>query len=348
MSVCFPTDCLAYHLTRPLLRSANLEHVNCSVVAGLMDEFSSASPMASPETSALMFYQLSHAMVVIQQRRHPLEPLPAEELALVEAYFKTGSEIAQRAFYYLIMICQRETRHLHDKTVWKDKITAEFGAAAYAYIKSIPDQPSTSMSKFIKVPPKTTLGPYLKALAYAFYNGGWSHGYGGKKWGVVTDCAIGLVTGKYSPAIMLDTVWTLCHNGGPIFNKGVLFTHHSGNKLIQILDVQRAGMLPALIRAPSTPWGSMDGYVTDDMKAVNEVIFKLDPSTPTDLDYQKIQDLGAVLSWSGHAKKKTNKNAPFPGHAPVPYTPKTHPPHVDTWTAYSGVSFNKLEIKRAA
>ena len=344
MSVVFPHDCLAYQMTKPLLRHQSLEAVPCSTVAKLLTEFrATQKDHAKPEEEALTFYQLSHAMSLIQQRRHPHEPLPADELSLVQEYFDLGGLMSQRALYYLILICQRETRHLHDKTAWKTPITDMFGAAAYSYIASLPDGPSQAMEKFTKSPPKTTLGPYLKALSHVFYKGSWSSGYGGKKWGVVTDCAVDFVTGKYSAAMMVDTIWTLSHNGGPIFNKGMLYSPHSSNHLVQILDVQRAGMIPTFIDTPHTPWGSLSSHVKPHMLERNAKIRAIAPELPTTLDFAKISELGAVLPWAGHASKPYVKaKPPFPTYAFVPPKETTH------WYVYDNLWLKKIEVLRAA
>ena len=58
-------------------------------------------------------------------------------------------------------------------------------------------------------------------MRWQFYNSKWNGGYGGKKWGIVTDCLVRFVFGEFYAEMMLDTVWTLSHNNGPIFNKGI-------------------------------------------------------------------------------------------------------------------------------
>src|SRR5208283_4005185 len=90
------------------------------------------------------------------------------------------------------------------------------------------------------------IGTFCKGLAWQFYKCKWAGGYGGKKWGVVTDCLARFVTGEFSAEMMLDTVWTLAHNGGPIFNKGQFYACY-GHTLYRILDVQRSGQIPEAV-----------------------------------------------------------------------------------------------------
>jgi hypothetical protein len=341
MSATSPKDTLAYHLSRAMLHVRSIETVPCANFATALTAFKKAYPKdVRPETDALSFYQLTHALALIQQRRHKDEPLPADELALVKEYFEEGSVLAQRALYYLIIICQRETRHLHDKSGWGPKIVPSFGQAVYDYIASLPDDPGSAMSKFRSQPPQANIGPYLRAISTVFHKGKWGGGFGGHKWGNIADCALAMVKGDYSPAMMLDTVWTLCHNNGPIFNKGDLYTMYSGNCLIQLLDVQRAGMIPTLIQSPVTPMANMAPFITAAMKERNERIFKLFPDLPTSIDWQKVQELGAVLNWVGSNKGSHAKKA-------IKISPKIKVGS-DQLLIYPGFALTKIKMKRSA
>jgi hypothetical protein len=75
-----------------------------------------------------------------------------------------------------------------------------------------------------------------------FYNGVFSPGFGGRAWGAIADCLVSFVDGTYSPEVMLDVVWTLCHNNGAIFNKGMFYESYT-NTLYRILDIQRSGQI---------------------------------------------------------------------------------------------------------
>jgi len=66
----------------------------------------------------------------------------------------------------------------------------------------------------------------------------------------VADCLANFVNGNYSAEMMMDVGWTLCHNNGPIFNKQIFYNMYS-HDLVRLLDVQRAGMIPALVEEVS-------------------------------------------------------------------------------------------------
>jgi hypothetical protein len=106
--------------------------------------------------------------------------------------------------------------------------------------------------------------------------------------------------------MLLDTVWTLAHNGGPIFNKGMLFYHYNSTELVKILDVQRAGMVPNMVaHADSKFVQPSHGEL---MVEVRKVIPEFGKAP---VDWQKVQELGAV-----------GKYAKVP---PKPATPKVKP-----------------------
>ena len=150
---------------------------------------------------------------------------------------------AIRASYYLIWICTREARHNKSLSADLPKVGKLFGPVMQKWMSAAGGEDGIS-KRFLNTPPDMPIGTYCKAIAWMFHNSQWSGGYGGKKWGIVTDCLVRFVDGEYSAEMMLDTVWTLAHNGGPIFNKGQFYACYNSSSLYRILDVQRSGQVP--------------------------------------------------------------------------------------------------------
>jgi hypothetical protein len=217
------------------MRNAKL----AAVVTAIRD-FMAKDPDASvaPERVAMEMYLLNHAYAKVQQTRAPYEPLPEAENQLVDLYFRRASVSAVRGFYYLLLICQRESLHLKNKEVYRQEMKAKFGGPAAKLVGTLSDNSADVAG--------VAIGPVVEALRWQFYNGSYNGGYGGKAWGQVNDPLVHFVNGEYSAEMMMDTIWTLCHNNGPIFNKGMLFGHYStgGKILLRILDLQRAGQVP--------------------------------------------------------------------------------------------------------
>jgi len=199
----------------------------------------------APETEALWFYGLNHCLSIIQSKYDRFEPMDEWNANFVDDYYNILSEKAVRAFYYLVAICVREVRHNKSLTNDLAEMTKLFGEdVASWFYKSENEQ--QILARFCSEPPETSLGNFFDCIAWQFYNSSWLQGYGGKAWGNVTDCLLRFIKGETSAEIMLDTVWTLSHNNGPIFNKGHFYSNHSPT-LARILDIQRSGQIPEAV-----------------------------------------------------------------------------------------------------
>jgi hypothetical protein len=247
MALTDPKDSLAYHMARPLVRARNLTEVPAVEVAARISAFLEADtdPNTVPETEALWFYGMNHGMAQIRQAVSLYEPL-GDFLPFVEAYHRELGPRAVRAFYYLLIICTREARHLKNKDTMKAKLAPVHGLGATDYLGIVPDHAHEAMKAFCQNPPDCTIGQFTGLLRDVFFKGMWAGAYGGPAWGQVADCLHRFVTGEFTAEMMLDVVWTLCHNNGPIFNKSMLYGGYTA-QLVRILDVQRSGQVPALI-----------------------------------------------------------------------------------------------------
>jgi hypothetical protein len=105
---------------------------------------------------------------------------------------------------------------------------------------------STAVNTFMSDPPIVDLGRYTDFLVKCFNEGQFTSGYGGKAWGAVAKVLRDYVWGGITAEMMMDTAFTLCHNNGPIFNKGMLYSSYS-DEIYMILDVQRSGQIPKLV-----------------------------------------------------------------------------------------------------
>lgn len=244
MSLTDPHDCLAYHQSRVFTTQRDMGYVPCSAVAAKLKAFEkSPHGQTVPEADALWFYGMNHGMSLIGTRFAAYEPLPDWEHGFVRAYHEILAAKAVRAFYYLLLICTREARH--NKSLGKLKAEkGTFGGPIVDFFTSINGGESSIHQAFVNKPPQGTIGQYCECLVWQFYKCSWSPSYGGPAWGAVADCLARFVRGEFTAEMMMDTVWTLSHNNGPIFNKGMFYTHYTISDLIRILDVQRSGQVP--------------------------------------------------------------------------------------------------------
>jgi hypothetical protein len=265
-----------------------------------------------PETEAFRFYLLQHAMAEIRQRFELRETLPDLELDIAERYHLECNQLAVRMFYYLILICTREARHVPGNSVWFNKVRKEFGKDVAHFLEHLPGGSDHAAMQFCDNPATTNLGNYTKSLSYTFHKGNWgsSPSFGGPKWGNVADCLNRFVWGELSAEMMLDTAFTLAHNGGPIFNKGMLFKTHSGSPLLMILDAQASGQIPQLIlEADLHP--EIKDYASKEIRILHELCTAaLGKPMKGEVDWFKVSAMGKN-NWGSKKKAQGGKSSKF-------------------------------------
>ena len=307
MALTDPKDTLAYHGSRVLCTHRDMSGVPCSAVAKAISEFMKAdtNKNAKPEREALWFYGMNHGVALIAARRAPLEPLTSWENKFLADYHAKMADKAVRAFYYLVWICTREARHNHSLDKDLPKIGAQFGSEMQTFLTGIKGGEAGISAKFLSSPPNTSIAVYCDALRWTFYNSKWSNGYGGKAWGQVTDCLCRFVKGEFTAEMMLDTIWTLSHNNGPIFNKGEFYeTYDSKYTVLRVLDVQRSGQVPEAVFADP----GCSGYVTPELLDTMQQIKTQFPDKIGEyVDWMKVEALGSVGKYPQEIKQQQQK-----------------------------------------
>lgn len=258
----FKTDTLAYQLwQRPALQHRDMSGASLpDVVKALLDfekiqglgnyaGIKNNSPKKEyPERDALVFYMLNHAVSVIRTKISEYEPM-GDFQPIVEAYHEQLTLRTARMFFYLLLICTRESRHVQQEPTSKfmEGLRSEYGDSIADFHLIIWKTGSeTAVSKLRQKPPEVSLGEYTNFLVDVFHKGSYSSGYGGAAWGEIAEVLRDFVHGTLTAEMMMDTAFTLCHNNGPIFNKGMLY-HHYTDEIKMILDVQRSGQIPQLV-----------------------------------------------------------------------------------------------------
>lgn len=269
------------------------------------DKFS-MDPVFDPIVDAAEFYMLNHVVGEIRARYRLDEHCPM--IGIVREYDRLASHHAMRLTTYLTLITTRESRHSGSKMSMV--LSGVHDPSALTFIDTLKSKGSTSAAMtFRKSPPTCSFLAYVAAVRDTFYKGSFGSSFGGPKWGKIADCLLKFVNGTYSAEMMIDHAWALQHNGGAMFNKGMVYSHPSSNSLYQILDVQRAGMMPNFFwndaDCPKTP------LMFDLMKAAHKHFGDDWGTAPIDWDH--VVSLGAMSSLS---KGKA-------GSVPKSTTPKT-------------------------
>jgi hypothetical protein len=289
------TDTLSYHKVRPFLRKLDLSGVPVSVVASQWDavqkmlKAEDGKLQVAPEEDALWFYMSLHAMREISLQFEDFEPLMQYQ-KFVEKYHKVMQVKALRMFYYLLMITTRESRHAHG-TGSLSKLYNEYPDVKPFHMNIRGGGTMSAVNRLVSSPPKMTLGPYVEFIRRQFTCGGYGGGYGGKPWADVAQCLEDFVKGKITAEMMMDTAFTLCHNNGPIFNKGMVYKTYMSSEIRKILDVQRSGQIPQLVAEGGAK------HITAKMRTYQKELMALIPSFGGYVDWFQVEKLGALSSY---------------------------------------------------
>jgi hypothetical protein len=308
-------DTLKYHKNRPLqtnldLSGASLKHV-MGQYAALKTNLVELDygVKQKPESDALWFYVQQHAMGLIQRTYDDDEPL-GEAHSFVKSYHNSIQQKSLRMFYYLLLICTRESRHMGSGSY---ALFQKFPAMENFHANHIQDKSHDDAIKAITDnAPDVTLGEYTEFLYRAFTIPKYGSQFGGKAWARIAKPLRDFVHGKISAEILMDTAFTLAHNNGAIFNKGMLYDMYNNSALTLILDVQRSGQIPQLIANPDS---IVSSYITNSMHMYVEEFATLNPDFGGRVDWTQVKSIGGVPCYYSqiNAQKSEEKNTSFMG-----------------------------------
>jgi hypothetical protein len=313
-------DTLAHLKGQPLFVGKSMRDVELSDVVSALKSYLPGCGLVHPESEAVAFYMGNAAWAELLKRFELDEPLPAEALALAKSYVKSASLAAQRLMYYLALIITRESRHVYHSPSFGAKLVAKFGNEFADFNKYMHTASGSMHAKdlFLAKPPKMKLGAYVDAISYVFHSGGFGGQFGGKPWAEIADVFKGLVDGKLSPEMATDVSWALCHNNGPIFNKGMSYKGYDKFKITLILDVQRSGQIPELIKDD----GLIAGYVSHTAVNLSDAARALFPSAfGSYVDWQKVEAAGSMQSYGALKMAQAQKKASTEGKKVFYVTP---------------------------
>lgn len=254
-----PDNTLAHFNAAPHVHLHDLSDLPCAVLSEATLKYREHCGTTFPNDEATSFYTLNHCAAIVRKLFSQNEPLPAWAAQILWTYTDITMAQGERLLHYILSICTREMRHLNSHANNADKfvkIETAGGPVMRAWIEHIQKlDEGAAVKHYMNQPPTATIGQYIKAMSAGFHKGGWGHAghtsYGGPKWGLVADAASEMLTGETSMEMLVDHGYALAHNGGPIFNKGMMYTSHN-DSLLTILDVQRSGQLPDLMLESNT------------------------------------------------------------------------------------------------
>lgn len=289
---------LAHYLAAPQRHAVSLSHLTVADVSQNRKLYGTHKDYTNPHYEAAKLYTMNHLFGLIQQRRGPLDQLTDLEFRVCDRYIKTLAEQVSRMFFYVTIICVREARHLYTmpETWWQSICNDPVDAQAFkAFSANNKGSEGAALKQFENSPPNMKFETFIEAISRLFHKGKFSSGYGGPAWGGIADCLLRFIRGEGSAEIFVDAAYALCHNGGPIFNKGFYYHAVSKNDIEQILDCQRAGSSCEFVITN----GHYSKSCPDEVKLIKEWAKEYPTDLSSKVDWNKVVKLGAV----GHAAK---------------------------------------------
>lgn len=289
---------LANLLVCPLRASRKIP-VHADMLAAKLLSRNLSDTSACPDVEALSFYSLNQAVAVIQGAFTPNEVLPDWAEEIVDEYLKVLYAQYHRLLHYTFLVVTREWRHLKNLTTVSGNMGLQpLYADMLAFHPTISDTTyESSLQSWLKVVPSKSLDDYLAVLVHSFDKGSWSGGYGGKPWGQIARTLHRHIRGETSAEVFIDTAYTLAHNNGPMFNKGMLYSNYT-SKFYKILDVQRSGQICEGLLSNELYGGST-------LRGMIEALAKALPSAlGTYIDWYKVEALGSLHKYPSEKNKQ--------------------------------------------
>jgi hypothetical protein len=281
-----------------------LAGVATSRIGKKADTFVAATDQVNPEDSAIWFYLQNHGQALLARQYDKFEPLAPDALKFTNMYHRTMGAEALRMFFYLLLICTRETRHIQNLSEIGPMMTKKYGSAkCKKFTQQLTTKGSSgAVSCFYTDAPHVPLGEYTSYMYDLFNEGQWGSSFGGDAWASVAKVLKDFVDGTITAEMMMDTAFTLAHNNGPIFNKGLVFNMYDHTGLIRILDVQRSGQIPQMVDDQES--SHVSTAHRDYQQAMAQV---LGTQFSGYVDWYAVERLGAVHSYASDMSAQVSK-----------------------------------------
>jgi hypothetical protein len=276
---------------------------------------SSSPGKVLPDDEAIKFYYSNHVFSLISAQYDQNDILPPAAAMLAKQYAKMSATSIARLVYYTMLIIIREARHMHSIVNFleasKTKLSGEFIKLLLGAMSQGEDG---AMELLKHDPPKITLREYAEGLSFAFhYHGVWSGGFGGDPWGDIADTLAKFIRGEITAEMFADTAYTLAHNNGPMFNKGILYKHYDQVEFPKILDVQRSGQIPQYVMERLVAGIQIKD---DELKAfVNNACHLYPKELDGNVDWFRVAQLGALGTYEAEQQAQLKKYGPPPAVA---------------------------------
>lgn len=203
---------------------------------------------------ALRFYFMDHCFHLVKNENKTIAQLSPEMSELVNLYLNELSKTSQRIFTYIICASLYEAGRMPAQTdkFW-EFIETQYGSKIHdvLYNVKVSGWGNIKEKEILKL--NEPIQTFLSAIMSCFSSGKWWFGAGGKAWSDITRCARDVTEGHHSLQEMTDLAFSLCHDRGCMFDRGIIYsvygnnTSHHNVTIYHVLDIQASGQIPQWI-----------------------------------------------------------------------------------------------------
>lgn len=279
-----PSGTLFSFKENPIHTTHKFSTVGVDELVSEIAKFKKTHSIATPETEALLFYLVNHALHTLRSTYDEYDKLGPREAAFAHKCNVISTRISKSLFYHICCVAHGMlwVHSLDDNQMsfFEQNYGKDF--AAYLKGKAGGKESITDVGKY-----KMNMHQFLGGVSSVYSFGkiiAW-----GKPYSMIVKTIHRCANGSYSMYTAADQIWSLCHNGGTVLNKGIGGIYEvASNFLFDILDVQDAGQIPGYVQE-NIKSGPAHKYMSAEIKDFYKEFVALFPQEFKPVNYELVK-----------------------------------------------------------
>lgn len=281
-----PQNNIDFLKSNPIYYKYNFSNLSAINLIKEINNYKQKNKISVPETDAFIFYLANHAIHVITNKYKDEYFIPQDILDFAKKCNDYSTRISKALFFHVCLV--------GNGMLWVNKFDSNqesFFSTNYSqdFVNFISSHNRKNDFQGINKFPNLTINNLL---------GGISSVFSFRKivnWGQPYSNIVKVVhktsRGIYSLHTAGDQIWSLCHNGGTVLNKGIGGIYNvATNYIFDILDVQDAGQIPQYIDYIYNNKNNVNKkYLSKELIDIYLIFKKHFPNEFTKLDNNKIK-----------------------------------------------------------
>lgn len=274
-----PQNNLSFLENNPIYMRNNFSSLKINELIKEINFFKKKYGIKTPEEDAILFYLTNHAIHVIKKNySYTNQEIPKEVKDFAIKCNNISTRISKALFFHVSLVGHGMLWLPTLQQNQLDYFIANYGNGFGDFLKK--KQNFDDLGKI-----NMSIGQFLGGISSVFSFGkiiAW-----GKPYSNIINVIYKTSRGANSLHTAADHIWSLCHNGGTVLNKGIGGIYSvSSNYLFDILDVQDSGQIPQWLDNGSPN----KKYINNEITSLTKEFKKLFPAEFTKVDNLKITE----------------------------------------------------------